>query len=116
MRKSGRFLGGEAQSALTDLGDLVTRPHAGQGQRRVFARADDQVQAGRLVRQEKGHQIVHRQIADQMIVVEDQQQMTAGLGQVVDQGHHQFLGRRGEGSSRAACPRRSSAWAIAAIR
>ena len=62
----------EAEGVLTDLGDLVARTQAGQRQRRILARADDQVEAGRLIRQEERNQLMHREVANRVIVIHDQ--------------------------------------------
>ena len=102
---------------LTDLGDLVAGTQAGQRQRRILARADDQVEAGRLVRQEERNQLMHREVPDHVIVVQDQQQPGTGGGEIVDQGGQQLLRGRGRREVRwQRVPTRSSARLRAAIR
>ena len=80
---------------LTNLGDLVAGAQAGQRQRRILACADDQVEAGRLVRQEERDQLMHCEVTNRVIVVHDQQQPGAASGEIVDESGQQFLRGRG---------------------
>ncbi len=106
LAEKGSGLGaGEAQVALANLGHLVAGPQSGQGQRRVLAGAHHQVQARRLVFQQKGHQIMHGKGPHQVIIVQHQGEIGAGGGQSVDGGHQASLGRDLGRAARIVCCR-----------
>ena len=85
---------GEAQLARTQLGQLPPGPQPGQGQGRVTAAGQHQVQPGRPVLQQELQRRVHRLGANHVIVVEDQPYVLgAGLVQLVDQGGQRSVER-----------------------
>ena len=85
---------GEAQVGRPQLGQLPPGPQPRQGQGRVTAAGQYQVQPGRPVLQQELQRRVYRLGTNRVIVVEDQPHVVrARLGQLVDQGGHQPVER-----------------------
>ena len=61
---------GEAQVGGAQLGQLPPGAQPGQGQGRILAGGDDQVQPGRQVLDQEGQRIVHRPGVEDVVVVE----------------------------------------------
>ena len=100
LQQHRRLLRREPQFRRAQLGQLPAGPPPRQGQRRVAAAGQGQVQPRRLVLEQEPERLVHERRADHVIVVQDQQQrpVRVGLaGDLVDQGRHQRLERRGRG-------------------
>jgi hypothetical protein len=83
-----RLTGGEAQVGRSKLGQLAAGAQPGQGQRRVDAAGDDQVQRRGDMAQQEGQAVMDGHRVDQVVVVQDQHQLP-GLGlELVDQGSY----------------------------
>ena len=93
-QERGRLLGAEAQVGGAQLGQLAAGAQARQGQRRVLAGGDHQVQRRRQVVEQEGDRGVDGRRAHEVVVVEDQQTGVGQGGQVVDQVGEHDLGRR----------------------
>ena len=91
--------GGESQFRGAQLGQLPAAPQPGQGQRRVAAAGQHQVQSRRPVLDQEPERLVHGCGVDQVVVVEHQQRLVRVRlgGQFVDQRGHQSLVRRRRG-------------------
>ena len=92
-----RLPGREPQVRGAQLGQLPAGPQPRQGQRRVAAACQRQVQPRRPVLKQEPERRVHRLRADHVIVIQDQQQRLVRVrpaGYLVDQGRHQRLERR----------------------
>ena len=90
----------EPQFRGAQLGQLPAGPQPRQGQRRVAAAGQRQVQPRRPVLEQEPERLVHRLRADHVIVIQDQQQRLICIrlaGYLVDQGRHQRLERRRRG-------------------
>ena len=81
----GRLGGGEAEIIRAQLHQLAARAVAVEGQGRVEPGGEQQAHSGGQVVQPEGHAFVDRGILDDMVVVQDQGDGRAGLGQQVDQ-------------------------------
>ena len=100
VEKGSGLVGGEAQIGNAELEQLVPRTQAAQGERRVGAGCDDQVDRRRQVIEQVGQPAMDRRLADQVNVVEDEQKPLQ-RGELVDQeGQHCFTAQR---SQRATC-------------
>ena len=60
-------------------------PQAGEGQRRVFPRQQDQVEEGRPALDEEPDQAVDRLGGDALVVVEDEHERVVGPGDLVQE-------------------------------
>ena len=92
-----RLPGREAQFRSAQLGQLPASPQPRQRQRRVAAAGQRQVQPGRPVLKQEPERGVHQLRADQVVVIQDQQQRLIRVrpgGDLVDQGRHQRFERR----------------------
>ena len=105
VEKLGGFGGGEAQVGGAQLGHLAPGAQPGQGQLRVLAGGDDQVHLRRQVLEQKGEGLVHRFGVDQVVVVQDEDEVSGHGGDLVEQGRQdRFDGRRLGGLERSQHP------------
>ena len=86
VQKAAGFVQAEAQVGGAQLVHLSARAQARQGQRRIFAGGDDQMQLRRQVLHQKGKGLIHRQRIDLVEIVEDEDDRVCGGGNVVEQG------------------------------
>ena len=91
LEKRGGFGGGKAQVGGAQLGQLAPGAQAGQGELRILAGGDDQVQLRRQVLEQKGEGIVNRLGIDHMVVVEDEDERVREGGDLVEQGRQDRL-------------------------
>ena len=96
LQQRRRLPGREPQFRGAQLGQLPAGPQPGQGQGRVAAAGQRQVQPRRPVLKQEPQRFVHLPRADHVIVIQDQQQLVRVrlAGYLVDQGRHQRLERR----------------------
>ena len=100
LQQRRRLLGREPQFRGTQLGQLPAGPQPRQGQWRVAAACQRQVQPRWPVLEQEPERLVHQLRADHVIVIQDQQQRLICVrpaGYLVDQGRHQRLERRWRG-------------------
>ena len=90
----GGFGGGEAQIGGAQLGHLPPGAVAGQRQRRILTRGDDQVHLRRLAFEQKDESVVDRFGINQVIVVKNENKILRDGGNFVDQGRQERLGGR----------------------
>jgi hypothetical protein len=91
LSSAAAFPGGEPEVGRAQLGKLCARAQPRQAERRVGAAGQHQVQPRRQVLDQERHRLVHAKRADQVVVVEEQQDLLAGglSGYFVDHcGHH----------------------------
>ena len=95
LQQRRRLLGREPQFRGAQLGQLPAGPQPRQGQWRVAATCQRQVQPRRPVLKEEPERLVHQLRADHVIVIQDQQRLICVrlAGYLVDQGRHQRLER-----------------------
>ena len=74
------------RSAARTSTQLATGTQPGQGQCGVRPRRDDEAQLGRQVVDQERHRLVDGGCVDDVIVVEDQDDLLVGGGQVVERG------------------------------
>ena len=94
VEKFGGFGGRKAQVGGAQLGESALGAQAGQGQRRILAGGDDQVQPGRQVLQQEGESLVDGTRVDRVVVVQHQDQAVWQGGDVVEHGRQDRLGWR----------------------
>ncbi len=88
IEESGGFTGRKAQ---VRFGQLTTRAQASQGQRRIGAGSDDQMQLRRQMVEQKGESIVDRLSRDEVIIVENEGKSFRHSGNLVDQSRQERL-------------------------
>ena len=89
------FFEGEEELGAADLDQLIARPQATEGQRRVGARGDDEVDLrGRLARRKATASWTAGR-ADRVVVVQDEDQVAGQSAQVVQERGQDVPGRRG---------------------
>jgi hypothetical protein len=82
---SRRLLVREPQLGDTELHQLPSGPHPGQGQRRVGSGGQRHVDARREVVEEEAERVVAGGVGDEVVVVQHQEQLCADRVQVVEQ-------------------------------
>jgi hypothetical protein len=91
----GRLVGGEAQVGGPDLDEVAPGPQPRKRQRRVGAAGDHQVQPGREMVEQELHAGLHVGRVDDVVVVEQQHDVSRRGAEVVEQAdEHELDGRR----------------------
>ena len=91
IEESGGFVGRKAQVRLAQFGQLTTRAQASQGQGRVGAGSDDQMQLRQQMVEQKGKSVVDRLSRDEVIIVENEGKSFRHRGNLVDRSRQERL-------------------------
>jgi hypothetical protein len=89
-----RFRCGEAQIGDAQLGHLAAGAQAGEGELRILAGGDDQVQLRRQVIEQEGHRLVDRPRIDRVVVIQHENEAIRQGGELVEEGRQDRFDRR----------------------
>ena len=84
-QKGRRFLRGETQVRLTQLGQLSACSQARQRQRRIFARRDGDMHLRRLMFEQKSEGLMNRRRRNQVIIVQHQNEWLGNVVKLINQ-------------------------------
>src|SRR3712207_4743021 len=94
VQQASRFLPGEAELLGADLVHLPPRPEPSQGQPRIRATCDDEVDILREVLEHVGYRLVTAVLGYGLVIIEHNYQLIGQLGEVVYEFGKRYLGER----------------------
>ena len=102
IEKLGGLGGGKTQICGAQLGQLAPGAQPGQGEVRILAGGNDQVDMGRQMLEQKGEGVVDRFGLNHVVIVEHEDEAALETGDFIEQGgQHRFRRRRLGGLERA---------------
>ena len=102
IEKLGCFGRSKAQICGAQLGHAAAGAEPGQGEARILAGGNDQVDMGRLMLEQKGEGVVDRFGLNHVVIVEHEDEAALETGDFIEQGgQHRFKRRRLGGLQRA---------------
>ena len=95
VEKFSSFGGGKPQVGGAQFSQLAPGAQPRQGELRILTGGDDQVHRWRQVLDQKGERLVHRLGLNDVVVVQDEEEMSREGSNFVEQGRQHRLGWRG---------------------